>query len=33
VDDGSTDETISILNKNFSHHPQIQIIEKENSGK
>lgn len=32
INDGSTDQTLSVLNK-FSNNPQIQILSKENGGK
>lgn len=33
IDDGSTDNTLDLLKKNYRHHPQIKILSKDNKGK
>lgn len=33
VNDGSTDETLSVLRENFGSHPRIRILDQPNSGK
>ena len=33
VDDGSTDETVQVINSQFSNNPKVTLIQKENGGK
>lgn len=33
IDDGSSDETLALVNRHFEHHPQVKILHQENRGK
>ena len=33
VDDGSTDNTVNMVNQYFKQHPKVRLIEKPNGGK